>query len=76
MEMQQGNFLTGPALFQLSGFKRASKQAKWCRENGIDYLVRANGSLVVSATHVEQRMGATGRSRTTKNLQPNFSSFE
>lgn len=76
MEIQHGNFLTGPALFHLSGYKQASSQAKWCRENGIPYMVRGNGSLIVSASFVEQRMGAVDQSRATKVAQPDFSSLE
>ena len=50
-------YLIEDELYGVTGFKRRDKQAHWLRENGFQFKVRSNGSLLVSRRHYEFVMG-------------------
>ncbi|WP_260858521.1 DUF4224 domain-containing protein [Paraburkholderia sp. BCC1885] len=50
-------FLTADELVELTGRRQRESQAQALRTMGIEHKVRADGRLVVSRRHVEQKLG-------------------
>jgi hypothetical protein len=44
-------------LVGITGFKRNANQAEWLRENGFQFKLRADGSVLISRRHFEFVMG-------------------
>jgi len=66
-----GMFLTTEELCELTGLARPNAQARWLQDRGFIYQVRADGRLIVSRRHVEQRLGGETDSR-SPNMEPNW----
>lgn len=62
-------FLTSDELVELTGLRRSSAQKKALHMMGVDFLIRPDGSLVVSRRHVEELLGA--RQEKVKKKPPN-----
>lgn len=62
-------FLTADELVGLTGRLRSSAQKKALHMMGVDFLIRPDGSLVVSRRHVEELLGA--RPEKVKKKPPN-----
>ncbi len=50
-------FLTPEEIVQASGYRRRRFQERWCFENGVMFLRRRDGSLLISRRHFEYVMG-------------------
>lgn len=70
-------FLTQSQLIELTGFKRSGAQLRALRYLGIEHKQRADGSLVVLKSHVEQALGLltaeTDSYKPKKKATPNWS---
>lgn len=62
-------------VFDLTGYQSRACQRRWCSQNGVTFLLRADGSLVISKQHVEERLGASSHSQ-AQHDGPDFSSLE
>lgn len=51
-------FLTSEELVELTGRRRSSAQKNALRMMGVDFLIRPDGTLVVSRRNVEELLGA------------------
>jgi hypothetical protein len=51
-------FLIAEELVALTGFRRSGAQKRALHMMGIDFLIRPDGTLVVSRRHVEELLGA------------------
>lgn len=71
-------FLTQSQLIELTGFKRSGAQLRALRYLGLEHRQRADGSLVVLKSHVEQALGLLTADKTSnkpKKATPNWSSL-
>lgn len=71
-------FLTQSQLIELTGFKRSGAQLRALRYLGLEHRQRADGSLVVLKSHVEQALGLLTADKTLKKPKkatPNWSSL-
>lgn len=68
-------FLAPEEVFELTGYQSRACQRRWCAQNGVTHFLRADGSLVISRQHVEERLGASSQSQARQN-GPDFSSLE
>lgn len=64
-------FLTAAQIRELTGKVKPSAQAKCLRGMGIEFAIRADGTLVVMTRAVEQRLGV-GVTKTAKEQEPDF----
>ena len=68
-------FLSAEEIATLTGYKSRSCQRRWCTQNGVHFLSRSDGSLVISRQHVEERLGV-GRDGASESLtEPDFGSL-
>lgn len=51
-------FLTSDELVELTGLRRSSAQKNALHMMGVNFLIRPDGSLVVSRQNVEELLGA------------------
>lgn len=66
-------FLTSEELVELTGFRRSSSQKNALRMMGVNFLIRPDGSLVVSRRNVEELLGARQeRVKSTRATEPNW----
>ena len=65
-------FLSEDDLYNLTGFKRYSAQARWLRENRFEFVLRANGQPRVLRVHLDARLGGTVTDNSTNNPEPNW----
>jgi len=52
-------FVTNEELQQLTGFKSRACQRRWCLQNGVQFMQRGDGSLVISKQHIEELLGSS-----------------
>lgn len=50
-------FLSQEEVVQLTAYRSRLCQIRWCTENGVRFLVRGDGQLVISRQHVVERLG-------------------
>ena len=64
--------LTKDAVKELTGYRRKSEQKRWLRENGIVFLVGADGHPRVGCAEIENKLTDRKNTVKRKNLEPNF----
>lgn len=66
-------FLTSDELVELTGRRRSSAQKNALRMMGVDFLIRPDGTLVVSRRNVEELLGVRqGGVKMVKVTEPNW----
>ena len=68
-------FLSLDEIATLTGYKSRICQRRWCMQNGICFLCRPDGSLVISRQHVEERLGASSDAAREPLIEPDFESL-
>ena len=68
-------FLSLDEIATLTGYKSRSCQRRWCTQNGICFLCRPDGSLVISRQHVEERLGVGSDAAREPLIEPDFGSL-
>ena len=76
MMVFKGIYLTAQELLGITGYKRNNCQERWLFENGIMYLKRRDGSLLVSRRHFEVMMGGLEGSDADRYFEPDYSSLQ
>jgi len=71
-----GLCLTLEELREITGRMKASAQVRFLRQNGINFILRADGKPLVSRTHFEAIMGGEVRVRRPAEPEPDFSIFQ
>ena len=51
-------FVTSKELQLLTGYKSRACQRRWCLQNGVHFMLRGDGSLVISKQHIEELLGS------------------
>lgn len=51
-------FLSKIEIERLSGYRSRACQRRWCLQNGVQFMLRGDGSLVVLKQHVEELLGS------------------
>lgn len=67
-------FLTHEQIVDLTGYMSRACQRRWCTQNRVAFMVRADGSLVISTEHVLEHLGA-GSKKPDEDPGPDFSSL-
>lgn len=65
-------FLDDSEISQMTRRKRRDAQRVMLNALGIQYMVRADGSFLISRSHVEKMLGGSETERKGKNLEPNW----
>ena len=68
--------LTIAELQEITGRVKASAQARWLRQHGFTFKLRADGMPLVSRNHFEAVMCGEGRPTKSPDVQPDFSIFQ
>lgn len=68
-------FLTDEELRELTHRQKHKAQARVLRAMGIEYKVRADGSIAVLRSHVEKEMGGAVDAKIEKVIEPNWSAI-
>jgi hypothetical protein len=68
-------FLSDEDVKELSGYVNTSCQIRWLSQNGIKFLVRADGKPRVLQSHIEEVMGVAAKT-TKRRSEPNFAKLE
>lgn len=69
--------LSQDELFELTGRRRSSSQIAVLNSLGIIHLVRPDGSVVVSKSHIEQILGVSFQSNfSIKTIEPNWGALD
>lgn len=66
-------FLSEPQLYSLTRKKHSKAQAFVLNALGIKYVIRPDGSLIVSELHVQQLLGAEINNVNLKQVGPDWS---
>jgi len=74
--MNTSLFLTAAELFDLTGYKKPSKQLSWLRGQGFIFRVAADGYPRVDRTHYLKLMGGAVEAARHSKSQPDFSSLK
>lgn len=68
-------FLSAKELKNMTRLGRPKFQARWLRANGIPFLIRSDGTLLVSRSAVEDKLGGMS-DRAVRSKQPNWSAMD
>lgn len=69
-------FLKEKEIVQATGYRRRRCQERWCLENGVMFLRRRDGSLLISRRHFEYIMGGKIDSIGATYDEPDFSTLQ
>jgi hypothetical protein len=69
-------FLTPDEIIQATGYKQRRCQERWCFENGVTFMRRCNGSLLISRRHFEHLMGGMIDAIGATYQEPDYSSVQ
>lgn len=74
MNPEERMFLSDDEVIFMTGYKSRACQKSWCAKNGVRFMVRPDGSLVISKRHLEECLGASVPKQIVQQ-EPDFSSL-